>query len=46
MEAGRDCGYPVAMLKPYDTTLKQMLDDYAPDWLAWLAVCCIFPPVR
>jgi predicted transposase YdaD len=25
------------MHKPYDTTLKQLLDDYGADWCAWLA---------
>lgn len=25
------------MAKPFDATLKRLIDDYAPDWAAWLA---------
>jgi predicted RNA-binding Zn ribbon-like protein len=32
------------MSKPYDTTLKQLLSEFAPDWLGWLGPRLGLPP--
>lgn len=37
MEERGECWYPRGMAKQYDATLKQILDDYSPDWVAWLS---------
>ena len=32
------------MLKPYDTTMKEILEVYGDDWIAWLARLFHYPP--
>lgn len=32
------------MAKPFDATLKQILEDYGPDWAAWLSALFDLPP--